>query len=80
MKLLVEMVAQFKTRHKTLPRQIILTPAALAALAVKRSVALRVGGVPVVCREIERAEVTSSGPVLGVAVHDRHLVCFDLNS
>jgi len=78
MKLLAQMVTQFRDKHETLPRTVVVTPAALAALAVKRSVGVRCMGVPVVCREIEASEVVKSGPSLGVSILNSQLVSFDL--
>lgn len=78
MKLLAQMVTQFRDKHQTLPKQVVVTPAALAALAVKRSVALRCMGVPVICREIEASETVKSGPALGVSILNNQLVSFDL--
>jgi len=79
MKLLNQMISQYRTRHGTLPQQVVVTPAALAALAVKRAVMVQCQGVKVLCREIEPHEPTPSGPSLGVAVRAAQLVSFDLN-
>ncbi len=80
------MVGQFTNRHQgSLPRQIILTPLALLALAIKGSVAPSWLSVPVTCREISEDEATddvSLGKALGVFVlpEDRsgRLVACDL--
>jgi len=46
-------VNQFRAKHKCLPKQIVVHPVALAALAVKQSVATKWQGIPVTCREIK---------------------------
>ena len=79
------LVEQFNKRHGHLPRQIVLTPLALLALAIKGSVAPSWLSVPVTCREIDENEATddpSLGKALGVFVlpEDRlgRLVACDL--
>lgn len=70
-KVLTAMVKQYQQRHGHLPQQIVLTPLALLALALKDSVKPRWMSVPVVCREIgenEAARDTASGQGLGVFV------------
>jgi len=79
------MVEQFSRRHGRLPQQIVLTPLALLALAIKGSVAPTWLTVPVTCREIAEAEATDDvglGNALGIFVlpEDRtgRLVACDL--
>jgi hypothetical protein len=65
------LVNQFERRHGLLPQQIVLTPLALLALAIKGSVAPTWLSVPVTCREINESEATDDialGKLLGVFV------------
>lgn len=55
---LCQMVKLFSQKHRRLPKQIVLTPLALLALALKHSVPPVWGGIPVVCREIDEGEAT----------------------
>lgn len=71
------MVNQYKARHKCLPKQIVIHPVAVAALALKRSLAPTWNGIPVVCREIE-PKTTTNSEALGITVVDGVLRGFDL--
>ena len=77
-KVLTQMVDQFQRKHQKLPERIVLTPLALAALAVKHSAAPMWRGIPVQCREIKMEEIDGAGPWLGVDVEGRQIVSFDL--
>ncbi len=76
-KVLTLLVNQFKTRHggKT-PKEIVVHPVALAALALKQSIAPRWNGIPVVCREVEPEKI--GGENLGITVYDGVLRGFDI--
>lgn len=78
-RLLTKYVKHFRDRHHRPPDEIVVTPLALAALAVKKTVAARWNNVPVRCAEIESA---GSGPVrrlgVDVAENGHALVAFDL--
>jgi len=77
-KLLTELVDQFQQKHRVIPRRIVVTPVALAVLALRRSVAPSWAGIPVECREIDADELAKSGTRLGVDVHGGSVVSFDL--
>lgn len=54
------LLQQYTERHNgRRPQEIVLTPLALLALALKQSVAPTWQSVPVVCREIAESEATS---------------------
>jgi hypothetical protein len=55
------MVGQYQQRHGRLPRQIVLTPLALLALAIKDSAKPVWQSVPVVCRESAESEAAQDG-------------------
>lgn len=76
-KVLTLLVNQFKERHQRLPEKIIIHPVALAALAVKKSVAPLWNGIPVSCREVQPS-AKNSGRALGVTVFKGALRGFDL--
>lgn len=78
MKLLEQMLEQYRNRHERLPNLIVLTPEALAALASKREIALRCAGVPVTCLESAPIDAVPDGDGLGVAVENGQLVSFDV--
>jgi hypothetical protein len=74
MKLLTQMLDQFKASHQGQPPvSIVVEPGALAALSIKHSVAPVWNGIPVECREIRREECCekSAGDVLGVLLHKK---------
>ena len=75
-KVLTLLVNQFTTRHKRLPDEIVIHPVALAALAIKQSVAPQWNGIPVKCREIK--PIKTGTRKLGVTVVDGALRGFDL--
>ena len=81
-KLLSQMVQQFKDRHGQLPEEIIIHPVALAALAIKQSLAPKWNGIPVICRDSCGFPVAPTGgegnTKLGVTVIDGVLRGFDL--
>ena len=78
------MVQQFKERHGQLPEEIIIHPVALAALAIKQSIAPKWNGIPVICRDVKPyVDATRFGgregnTKLGVTVIDGVLRGFDL--
>jgi len=76
-KVLTLLVNQFIDRNKKLPEEIVVHPVALAALALKHSVAPLWNGIPVKCREI-KPEATASPTKLGITVVDGALRAFDL--
>lgn len=59
-----------------MPEEIIVHPVALAALALKQSVAPKWNGIPVKCREVKPGK--GEGKKLGVTVVDGALRAFDL--
>ena len=75
--MLTQLVNQFKDRHQRLPEKIVLHPLALAALAIKKSVAPMWNGIPVECREI-KPSAKASTVRLGITVVDGVLRGFDL--
>jgi hypothetical protein len=76
-KVLTLLVNQFIDRNKKLPEEIVIHPIALAALAIKQSVAPLWNGIPVKCREI-KPEATASPTKLGITVVNGALRGFDL--
>lgn len=72
------MVEQYRQKHNQDPKRIVVSPVALAALAIQRTVAPVWAGIPVECREIKRETLTKDGPFLGVDLKDDQLVSFDL--
>jgi hypothetical protein len=79
-KVLTLLVNQFKARHGgKAPKEIVVHPVALAALALKQSVAPRWNGIPVSCREIKpKPESQSDGANLGITVYEGVLRGFDI--
>lgn len=76
-KILSQLVNQFKEQHQRLPDEIVIHPVALAALALKKSVAPLWNGIPVKCRVV-KPSAQSSTRKLGVIVKDGALRGFDL--
>lgn len=76
-KVLSQLVQQFQSKHHRLPEQIVVHPVALAALAIKQSVAPKWNGIPVKCREVKPGEVKEAKS-MGVTVVDGALRAFDL--
>lgn len=66
--LLAQIVNQFTQRHRRPPKAVVVTPDALAALAIKKSLPTVVEGVPVVCRDINPNEVTNGNDASSVGV------------
>ena len=84
-RILSQLLEQFKQNHSgQAPREIVVAPAALAALAIKQSARPKFDGVPVVCRLFDPTEVLNPGvgTRLGVFVYndtgDLSLRCCDL--
>jgi hypothetical protein len=75
-KVLTQLVKQFTERHNRLPDEIVIHPVALAALAIKQSVAPLWNGIPVKCREVKPAKAGTRK--LGVTIVDGALRGFDL--
>jgi hypothetical protein len=76
-KVLSQLVEQFKTRHARLPDEIVVHPVALAALALRQSVAPKWNGIPVRCRDVK--PITKPvGNRMGVTIIKGALRCFDL--
>ena len=60
--LLSKMLECYRLSHKgSDPKEIVVAPAALAALSLKKSVKVKVDGVPVVCRLFVPAESKPQG-------------------
>lgn len=68
---------QFKERHQRLPDEIVVHPVALAALALKQSVAPLWNGIPVKCCEI-KPDAKASNRKLGITVVNGALRGFDV--
>lgn len=69
--ILHKLVDQFRQIHSgNLPKEIVVAPAALAALSIKQGVKLSVYGTQVTCRLFDKSEVTKlgTGTKLGVFV------------
>lgn len=70
---LCQLVDQFKASHKgSNPKEVVVTPAALASLAIKSSVTVKVQSTPVVSYLFDPKEVRppGKGSRLGVYVRD----------
>ena len=85
MKLLSQMVDQFRARHNRLPSRIVIDPLALVSLGLRRSVAPFWSGIPVECRDISPEPPKSTPTALGVCVQvnpknkaEAYLQAFDL--
>lgn len=76
-KVLTQMIKQYQDRHHRLPDEIIVHPVALAALALKKSVAPRWNGIKVKCRLVKPGPCFSPRR-LGITVYDGALRGFDL--
>lgn len=75
--MLTRLISQFQEKHHRLPEEIVVHPVALAALAIKQSVAPKWNGIPLKCREIKPG--ASLNPTkLGITVVDSALRGFDL--
>jgi len=68
MKLLSQLVEQFRAKHNRMPSRIIVDPLALVSLGLRRSVAPFWNGIPVECREVIPAPPESTPTALGVCV------------
>ena len=75
--MLSQFLYQFQQKHQCLPTEIVIHPVALAALAIKQSVAPKWQGIPVKCQEIEPG-AESTGNRMGVTVVEGALRAFDL--
>ena len=75
--ILTQMVQQFTLKHGRLPREIVVHPVALAALALKESIAPRWMGITVRVAEVTPGPAIE-GTSLGVYVSDGALRSFDL--
>lgn len=71
------LIQQYQKRRNRLPDEIVVHPVALAALALKESVASVWQGIPVKCREIKPV-ANPTGLKLGVTVLKGALRGFDL--
>lgn len=72
--LLSKFLAQFKQSHRgTAPQEIVVAPAALAALAIKQSARPSFEDIPLICRLFEPQEVLKpgTGTRLGIFVYNR---------
>jgi hypothetical protein len=72
-KILSLFLDQFKQSHNNqAPKEIVVAPAALAALAVKQSARTKVDGIPVTCRLFDKSEAVKpgKGTRLGIFVHN----------
>lgn len=77
-KILSQLVDQFKDRHQgRSPEEIVIHPVALAALALKRSIAPRWNGIPVRCFPV-KPQAKVSNVRLGITVYRSELRGFDL--
>lgn len=66
---LTEMLQQFQRKHQKLPQHIVVSPLALLALSLRKSIAQRWQQIPVVCRDLREDEVAKAGEsVTGMAV------------
>jgi hypothetical protein len=68
MKVLSQLVEQFRARHHKMPSRIVVDPLALVSLGLRRSIAPVWNGIPVECREINPAPLQSKPTALGVCV------------
>lgn len=57
-KVLSQMLKQFEQRHNRKPLRIVVTPLAVLALTIKRSLAPTWEGIPVESRELKETEAT----------------------
>ena len=67
-KVLTQLVEQFRARHNRLPSRIVVDPLALVSLGLRRSVAPVWNGIPVECRDLTPAPPRSTPTALGVCV------------
>lgn len=65
-KLLAQLIQQFHSRHNRLPDEIVVAPAAMAALGIKGSLAPSWNGIPVYARLFSESDVVERGEKLGV--------------
>ena len=64
--LLLQMLQQFRQRHHSDPKQVVVAPVALLALGLKDSLVVRFGTIPITCRLFNESEVVESGNALGI--------------
>lgn len=78
-KLLSLMLEQFQTRHSQLPKRIIVSPTALAILALRKSIAPAWNGIPILCQEVIQPTKNPKGD-LGIDLDEdgQALRSFDL--
>lgn len=74
--LLSQLINQFEAKHGKKPTEIVVHPVALAALAVKGSLAPKWNGIPVSCAEVAPTRKNSNR--LGITVVRGALRGFDL--
>lgn len=68
MKLLSQLVEQFRAKHNRMPSRIVVDPLALVSLGLRRSVAPFWNGIPVECREVVPVPPKITPTALGVCV------------
>lgn len=68
MKILSNLVEQFRAKHHRPPSRIVVDPLALVSLGLRRSVAPFWNGIPVECREVVPAPPESTPNALGVCI------------
>lgn len=71
-RILSQLLEQFKQKHGKAPQEIVVAPAALASLALKKSAKSKIDGVSLTCRLFSPGEVLppGKGTRLGVFVHN----------
>lgn len=78
MKILNLLVSQFKDKHGKMPTEIVIHPVAMAALALRQSVAPVWNGIKVTCHDIESGPYPTLPERLGITVVDGALRGLDL--
>lgn len=71
------LVEQFQKRHSRLPEEIVVHPVALAALAIKQSIAPHWKGIPIKCRDVKPV-AKPVGNRMGITIISGALRNFDL--
>lgn len=66
--LLLKLVHQFMERHRRQPQYVVVTPEALAALAIKATAFDQLSHLPVSCRPLRPEELTNGDDAIALGV------------
>lgn len=78
-KMLSQLVEQYREKHRKLPEKIVVHPAAMVVLAMRRSLGPVWNGIPVVCEATKPRNLGDKpATMLGITIFKDHLQGYDL--